>query len=81
MVNPNMTRGFGSRYAMLLVAVAGIAVIAVTLAATKTQAQPLVDAIHDWTPVEPLPEALDSAAAVTVGDWLYVMGDGRRVTD
>ncbi|MFZ1599159.1 MAG: kelch repeat-containing protein, partial [Anaerolineae bacterium] len=71
MAHPNMTRG---RYIRLLTAVVGLAALVVLLLATTTEALPLAAAIRNWTTATPLPEALDSAAAVTVGDWLYVLG-------
>ena len=77
MIHPNMIRGPGGRHIGLLTVVIGIAALAVLLLAAVTQAQPLPGTIRDWTAVAALPEALDSVAAVTVGDWLYVIG-GRH---
>ncbi|MFZ1598054.1 MAG: hypothetical protein WAW26_19580, partial [Anaerolineae bacterium] len=74
MVHPNMTRGPRGRDIGLLTAVVGLAALVVLLLATTTEAQPLPDAIRGWTAVTSLPETLDSAAAVTVGDWLYLLG-------
>ncbi|MGB3220186.1 MAG: hypothetical protein WBD79_22550, partial [Anaerolineae bacterium] len=79
MVHPSMIRGPRGRYIGLLTVVIGIAALAVLLLVAATQAQPLSGAIRGWTAVTSLPEALDSAAAVTVGDWLYVIGGQHGV--
>ncbi len=82
MVHQNMIRGPRGRHIGLLTVVIGIAALAVLLRVATIQAQPLPGAIRDWTVVASPPEALDSAAAVTVGDWLYVIGGqhGKQAT-
>ena len=50
-----------------------IAVFGLLASSGPAAAGPAAD-ISGWASVTALPEALDSAAAVTLGDWLYVIG-------